>query len=309
LAKDRVTGLERVSSIAKRYDALAAINGDFFSTDGKSGSSGILANNQLISSPLTSRSYFGVRSDGKYFIDRSTMQATVTAANGKKGLVSWVNKCRDSYSDTIVAYTPAYGTVTKTTTDTGSEVVLRLDKMPLSTEFEATATVVDVRSNNGNTPIPSDGIVLSGVGSSKTYLDSYFKTGDSIKLTFTMNPPIPGDAIVVGGGPRLVRDGVADVESEGFTGISGRRARTGIGYDSKGNLIIVVVDGGIGNYSIGMTLAELAGELEDRGAVDAMNLDGGTSSTLYFDGSVCNYPGQGEGERAVCSSLLVISDK
>jgi exopolysaccharide biosynthesis protein len=306
LAKDRVTGLERVSSMANRYDALAGVNGDFFSTDVKSGSSGILAENQLISSPLVNRSYFGIATDGTYFMDRSAMQATVTAANGKKGLVAWVNKNRDNFTDTIVAYTPIYGTLTKTTTDTGSEVVLRLDNMPITTEFETTATVVEVRNNNGNTSIPSDGIVLSGIGSSKTYLDANFKTGDSVKLSFNMQPSIPANAIVVGGGPRLIRDGVVGVESEGFS-IGGRRARTGIGYDADGNLKIVVVDGGIGNYSIGMTLAELGEELKSRGAIEAMNLDGGTSSTFYVDGSVRNYPGQGEGERAVCSSLLFIS--
>ncbi|MBI4733710.1 MAG: phosphodiester glycosidase family protein [Rubrobacteridae bacterium] len=265
-----------------------------------------MADNQLISSPLANRSYFGVTSNGTYFMDRASMQATVTAANGKKGLVTWVNKNRDSYTATIVAYTPIYGSTTKTTTDTGSEIGLKFDTMPVTTEFEATATVVEVRSNNGNTTIPGDGVVLSGIGSSKTYLDANFKTGDSVKLSLYMKPSIPSSAIVVGGGPRLVRAGVADVESEGFS-IGGRRAHTGIGFDSDGKLVIVVVDGGISDYSIGMTLTELSEELRYRGVVDGMNLDGGTSSTLFYDGSVRNYPGQGEGERAVCSSLLFIA--
>jgi exopolysaccharide biosynthesis protein len=106
----------------------------------------------------------------------------------------------------------------------------------------------------------------------------------------------------------LVRDGAAKVEDEGFGSISGKRARTGIGIDSRGNLLIVVVDGGISNYSYGMTLSELAEEMRNRGAVDAINLDGGTSSTIYFNGSIRNYPGQGTGERAVCSSVLFVPE-
>lgn len=61
--------------------------------------------------------------------------------------------------------------------------------------------------------------------------------------------------------------------------------RTGVGLDRSGNtLIIVVVDGRQPGYSDGATLHELAAILEAHGAHDAMNLDGGGSSTLVRKG-------------------------
>jgi exopolysaccharide biosynthesis protein len=56
-----------------------------------------------------------------------------------------------------------------------------------------------------------------------------------------------------------------------------------------------------------MTLVELALEMRRLGAVDAMNLDGGGSSTMVVSGRVVNLPSDENGERAVATSLLVLS--
>jgi exopolysaccharide biosynthesis protein len=60
-------------------------------------------------------------------------------------------------------------------------------------------------------------------------------------------------------------------------------ARTAIGVDRDGHrLIIIVVDGRQSDWSIGITLPELARRMIDAGANDAINLDGGGSSSFVF---------------------------
>ena len=85
--------------------------------------------------------------------------------------------------------------------------------------------------------------------------------------------------------PQIVREGQA---LPNLTQIQGDRLhpRTAIGYDrSRRTLILVVVDGRQGGYSEGVTLGELANLMVEAGAWDAMNLDGGGSSTMVVEGA------------------------
>jgi exopolysaccharide biosynthesis protein len=75
---------------------------------------------------------------------------------------------------------------------------------------------------------------------------------------------------------------------------------------TDGRILLVVVDGRQPTHSLGMTMLELAMELKRLGAVEAMNLDGGGSSTMVVGGSVINLPSDETGERAVASALVVL---
>lgn len=310
LGRDKLLGLERLSSIAARKGATAAINADFFSTDGKSGCSGILVNGQLLTSPINERSYFGFLPDRTAFFSRASLDAQLsfetTSGAQKTGVIAWVNKARDMVpsKDTIVAYTPFYGASTMTNNN-GTEIVLKVDRS-ITPGSELIGTVTDVRYGAGNTAIPLDGIVLSGIGSGKTFLTNNMWVGATVRLNVNLKPLWSDGATAVGGGPRLIRDGQVSIENEGFdSSIVGKRhPRTAIGVDAQGNLIALVVDGRMDSYSVGMTLKELAEELKFHGAVDAMSFDGGGSSTLYFDGAVRNTPNEGRGERSISNALL-----
>jgi exopolysaccharide biosynthesis protein len=54
-----------------------------------------------------------------------------------------------------------------------------------------------------------------------------------------------------------------------------------------------------------MSLQELAEYLLSLGAVDAMNLDGGGSTTMYLDGKVVNTPSDKDGERKIGDAIVV----
>ncbi|MFV3577867.1 phosphodiester glycosidase family protein, partial [Mycobacterium tuberculosis] len=89
--------------------------------------------------------------------------------------------------------------------------------------------------------------------------------------------------------------GIDDVEVDTNVGnhsIQGEQPRTAIGVVDENHLVLVVVDGRQEGYSRGATTTELAGILQDLGATTAYNIDGGGSSTLWFDGEVVNSPSQ-----------------
>jgi exopolysaccharide biosynthesis protein len=63
-------------------------------------------------------------------------------------------------------------------------------------------------------------------------------------------------------------------------------ARSAIGLGAAGEILLVMVAQRPGQASSGLTLAELAQVMAQRGAVQALNLDGGSSATLVYDGAV-----------------------
>jgi exopolysaccharide biosynthesis protein len=72
--------------------------------------------------------------------------------------------------------------------------------------------------------------------------------------------------------------------------------RTAIGQVSKLHYIVVVSDGRT-SESQGLSLLELARVFEDQGCTVAYNLDGGGSSTMYFNGQIVNNPADGNGSQ------------
>lgn len=94
-----------------------------------------------------------------------------------------------------------------------------------------------------------------------------------------------------------------------------RHPRTVIGTDKRGNIYLVVVDGRAKGLAEGVTIEELTRICEWLGLTDAINLDGGSSSTMWSaQNGVVNYPCRNkkfdhEGERKVSSCIVVKSKK
>ena len=108
-------------------------------------------------------------------------------------------------------------------------------------------------------------------------------------------------------GPVLVRDSEITVsESDEVPTYNVSNPRTAIGFAEENHFIFVVSDGRTDD-NVGLTLFDLAEVMKDQGAVFAYNLDGGGSSTIYFNGKVRNYTtdGYGVGERRISDIVYV----
>jgi len=112
----------------------------------------------------------------------------------------------------------------------------------------------------------------------------------------------------ISGGPSLVSNGKMDitVDEEVFFGssIPDVHPRSAVGITEEGDLILLVVDGRQAN-SLGVDLEDLAQIFLELGAIEAMNLAGGGSSTLVVNGERLNSPTGGDIEREVVSVVAV----
>ncbi|MFD0046833.1 phosphodiester glycosidase family protein [Pseudarthrobacter scleromae] len=105
-----------------------------------------------------------------------------------------------------------------------------------------------------------------------------------------------------------VAEGIEDVEVDtnfGNHSIQGEQPRTAVGIIDDNHLVFVVVDGRSPGYSAGVTMTGLAGIMQGLGATTAYNIDGGGSSTMYFNGGLVNNPLGGDRERGTSDILYI----
>lgn len=144
------------------------------------------------------------------------------------------------------------------------------------------------------------------------YLDGSVKVYDE---TATTADELVADGVwnTLSFGPAIVEDsqvvaGIDSVEVDtniGNHSIQGDQPRTAVGVIDDNHLVFVVVDGRSAGYSKGVTLPELADIMTGLGATTAYNLDGGGSSTMYFNGELVNNP-LGKNEERGTSDILYI---
>ena len=102
--------------------------------------------------------------------------------------------------------------------------------------------------------------------------------------------------------PNLIVEGKPMIKGDGGWGIA---PRTGIGQKADGTVIFVVIDGRQPTWSIGANLRDLMHVFEDYDAVNAVNLDGGSSSELVYNGKVMNKLWNIFGERYIPTAFVV----
>lgn len=102
--------------------------------------------------------------------------------------------------------------------------------------------------------------------------------------------------------PLLVINGKGQVKGDGGDGMS---PRTAIGQKADGTVIFAVADGRQG-VKWGATLKEMQDIMLKHGAVTAAELDGGSSTTLYYDGEVINTPSDWDGERSIATAIYAL---
>jgi hypothetical protein len=198
-------------------------------------------------------------------------------------------------SGDVVNFTPQFGR----STPTGYGVEAILDREGCRVRVQRTRGVV-LRA--GQTSIQATGrqtirllkIIRRGCLSRDVRL--YNETGSRLKLTSSLYG--------VAGRYRLTRAGRIVVPS-GSAGLFARSPRTIAGRTANGTLVLATIDGRQ-TTSIGATLAETAKVAHALGMVDAVNLDGGGSTTMSVRGELVNQPSDIKGERAVGDALVYI---
>lgn len=302
-ALDDGVGVEAASSLAQRHGALAAVNGGYFRTAGTYRGEPVGAmvlGGRLLSEADRGRPALAIGTANgrtRAALVRVVVAAAAVPRGGPGRAIAGFNRPRGA--DELIAFTPDFHRTTLTGPD-GTEVVLRRGR------------VESVRESAGSSPIPGDGLVLSGSGESGNWLRATLRKGMrcEVRTDVALEPP-PGFVAeaVVGGGPVLLRGGQPEEPAAGESFAeefrTRRHPRTAVGLRSDGTLMLVTVDGRQPERSVGMTLGELAALMKELGADGALNLDGGGSTTMVVAGRVVNGPSDAGGERPVSDALLV----
>jgi len=114
---------------------------------------------------------------------------------------------------------------------------------------------------------------------------------------------------IIGGGPQLIRNGRVEITSAAEkilpSFVSDGHPRTAIAKLKSGQILLLTVDGRQPGESIGMSLNMLADLLIEFGALEAINLDGGGSTTMVIRNKLVNKPSDATGERPVSDAILV----
>ncbi len=330
LANSQVLGKETVRSIAKRRtqrgdrNVVVAVNGGFGVLGDMRGYGGVLENlhiqdGELITQPTDTDACFGVTESGEFLSTSVQMKANIQIGTHTLE-IGCINQRRlDGCKVTL--YTPRLGESTHTNRRRGKEVILSGLPLPLTPNYVHPYQVKTV-SNNGNSTIPKDGAILWINAQEKDPSISQLNPGASGKLTVTLSPPEWNQVChAVGGRLRLLKNGkinqmLVDKHLENKKRHApGKRSqelnlshepRTALGYNAD-TLFLVVADGRQPKYSTGLTLYELASILIELGATEAINLDGGSSSTFVVNDEVINQP-SGRQEREVLNAVFITKD-
>ncbi len=307
MARRQLSGM-LLSAESSVMRPVAGINADFFSLAGGNYEGVPLGlhveDGELISFPEPSRSVFYVLEGGSMRTGRLRPNAWVRGPGDLLYPVAGLNR-PPGYAD-LVVFTPRFGEQTRSDEGTTHVSLVGLSgRLRPSSQIGATIASISVGPSQR---IPPGGAVLAARGIA-AYALRKLKVGDEITLSVKLQPEEGQIRQALGGGPRLVRGGVASIEHlrERFSNsfATKRHPRTGLGL-RDGTLVLVVVDGRQPGYSEGMTLYEFAQLFLELGCSDAMNLDGGGSSTMVVHNRVMNSPSSGY-ERAVVNALGLFS--
>jgi hypothetical protein len=292
LANGAVQGLETLSSMSENAKAVAAVNGAYFAPNGEI--IGLFKmDGEIVSTPAIARTAVGMMPDGKIITDQVAYSGSVKLPGGKTVKISAVN-CERGDNE-LVLYNGYFGGTTRTN--------------PYGMEYVVTNGRVSA-VNTSNSLIPAGGYVLSVHGEAAKALAG-LGVGDAVGIIQSLGPVWDKAVDALGAGPSLIRNGniylTTKVEEFGSDVAGGRAPRTALGITKEGRLLLVTVDGRQ-SHSVGLTLWDLAVFMQELGAVEAMNLDGGGSSEMVIYDRVINKPSDGR-ERRVGSALAIVSSK
>lgn len=288
VAKNTIGATDSLPNIAKQAadsntEVVAAINGTFFNSYSDMKPWGTIESKGDFYRLGSSGSVIGFTTDNKPMIE--TLRVSIKGAINESwdypnSWYAWNFNALDNDPSSIIILNPAYGK----TTGKHSKTNIIVDNRK----------VISIKK--GDVPIPATGYVIVTQDSS---VIKKFKVGDSVDYKYETTK-LDGNSksssldwsrvrTTVGAGPTLVKSGVitANGKKEGFTEAkinTNRSQRSFAGYTKNNTLILATVPN--------VTVYELGEVAKNMGCVDAINLDGGASSGLYFKGKVVTSPGR-----------------
>ena len=326
LAQRQILGLQQMGQMARqevRRGAVVGTNGGYWIQRRSGNPNGLHmeagrmlgSNASNASGGGTERSALGIGPSGGLLFDRLNVNMNLELADGTRIPIEHLNRDAAPHlrNTESLLYDERYGG--SFPVPSGSTVLV-LEELQMGasgpedsrvlrahTHSSATEAVVEP----GTTPV-----LLRGVRSS---LAADVAAGEPVRLRTRVRPrrtdssdwdqitgALPAGPVLLHQGSRI---SVSEMREEPLSEshITGRQPRTAVGRTAAGEVLMVTIDGRRSGWSVGATLRDLQGIMLSLGARDAVNLDGGGSTTMTKGESIVNRPS--ETGRSVASGLFV----
>jgi hypothetical protein len=308
-----LVGSNHLIKFAPVDGAAAAINGGYFNRNNRMPLGAIKRDGTWLSSPILNRGAIGWNNGGQIKIARLKLQETLNTSKNEQLPILALNSAYAQIGWS--RYTTEWGKTYSPIQANESIVTVQQDKVTQITPGNVAGSI--------NVPIPPNGyllvlrgqpelfesikvipivpgqtaINLNGGTPVSEYLPelkdqpalSSIPIGTSLTLNRQITPPeFDTYSQILGAGPWLVQSGkiVLDAKGENFGAAFSRESavRSAIASTPTGKIILVAVHNRTGGK--GPTLAEMAQLMQQMGTVDALNLDGGSSTSLYLGGQL-----------------------
>ena len=267
---------QTVLEMAKSNESIAAINGDFFSGTSVNGYTvGLsVSDGKMLTSTYNGNenknefASFVLDESGNAYMDYFKNIITLKSNDTNEILyVKEFNKPSSNYDTRPAIYT----------SDWGEKSIGSFSYLPITEMVVENNVVKEIRYNLEGAEIPKNGYVLATTGANAEFINNNFKVGTKVDLEINLEIDLEKIQTAISGGAILVKNGEIPTFS---SNISGTHPRTAIGLSKDGNTLYLITVDGRQKKSIGVTQTELAELLIEKGIYNAINLDGGGSTTM-----------------------------
>ncbi|MFV1883708.1 MAG: phosphodiester glycosidase family protein [Balneola sp.] len=304
-ANNRLKALSRTSDITNEYFdnegiVYAAINGDFYERFGVPTNAQV-SDGLLLKKPKTWKLFddyngelFGLTVGGDFFIDSAKYVGFIVIDDDTLS-IDKINNLPEE--NELAVYNQFYGDSTDVDSASIKFELVPVEGRVVNESYQA--TVRRKWSIDEKELLHEQGEIFSFRGELPESLESLF-WGDTVIVNHKLEGLPTGIIELIGGSKRFINEGrVAGNWPD-------RHPRSAIGYNKDQTKFYMVVVDGRQESSAGMTLTELGEFMKSFEVHDALNLDGGGSSTLWVRNKVVNSPSDKTGERMVSNILMVI---
>ncbi|MFA7636685.1 MAG: phosphodiester glycosidase family protein, partial [Monoglobales bacterium] len=300
------TSEEIAALVASGKNPVAGANADFFSFQTGVPMSDLIIDGRIVTKDGTEQYGIGFMEDGSAFISKFAIFSSMVKEDGTETFIYNINKFRQPYS--IYLMTDQFSTETKNSS-IGVDVVLSVVEGDMKLGSEMTAVVESLTENKGSIPIPRGKILLTVDNNAPTEFYQALATlvpGEMVTFKFGVMGDARWKDVKLGMGAvggMLLSGGEINPNLE-----NGAAPRTAIGITKDGKVLLYTIDGRQPGYSYGVQLRTLAARMKELGCVDAINLDGGGSTTFAaalpgMPVKVVNSPSEGS-ERKVSTFIF-----
>ncbi|MFZ5351426.1 MAG: phosphodiester glycosidase family protein [Bacillota bacterium] len=316
-ASDKLYGGQTLSNFINansdtNQTVIGGINGDFYDTITGVPIGPVISKGQLLASCNDGYPAIGFFEDGSAFIDSLTFRFSGSVNNGQSTIeLNHLNKNLSQYG--IYMFTDAFSGSTKTS-KASYDVICEIIEGAFSVGGQLKARVIEIKDDAVNTEIGIGNLILSAEKGNKNdgYVEKLktLKVGDELLISSVVSNENAGKwhniKEAVGGGQIIIKNGSIT------TNDSSVHPRTAIGIKADGSVVMLAVDGRQPEHSHGLSLVDTAAYLLQLGCTDAINMDGGGSTTIaarmpgHNEASIMNRPSDGR-VRANPNALLLVS--